>query len=233
MLNILIVENNILHIKNIVNFLSRSIPEVRIYGIEPCGINSLDVISSLEPDLIILDQELPDTSGMDIINHMKKHNLNKYLNSVILIGNNINKKYLDNPFIHSYFPKPINYKELVRTINYFIRNEFCYKIIEDKIYSELTKLNFNFAHIGTKYLIEAIILIYFNNTNNFILSKEVYPIIAKKYNTNINTVKCDILHAIINSYYECEEDFLASYFRIFPLTKPKTKYVIYTILSKL
>lgn len=233
MLNILIVENDVLHIKNIVNFLSRSIPEVRIYGIESCGINSLDVISSLEPDLIILDQDLPDTSGINIINYMKKHNLNKYINSVILIGNNINKKYLDNPFIHSCFSKPIDYEEIIRTINNFIRNDFCYKIIENKILAELTKLNFNFTHIGTKYLIEAILLIYFNHSNNFILSKEIYPIIAEKYNTNINTVKCDILHAIMNSYYECEEDFLAKYFRIFPLAKPKTKYVIYTILSRL
>ena len=233
MLNVLIIENDIIQTQLLVNHLSQSIPEIRVCGIEFRGINSIHTISSKYPDLILLDLDLPDISGIDIIKFIEKNNLTKYLNSIVVLSNNLNLEVNNNPYVYAYFKKPINYRRLSQKIIHLIHEKNNSQIVTNKIVNELTKLKFNFSHIGTTYLMECILLINEKKLIRFNLSKEIYPILAKKYNTNINTIKCDILHSTVHSYYECEENFLSTYYRLYPLSKPKTKYIISTILSKL
>lgn len=233
MLNVLIICNNIIQTQFLVNHLSQTIPEVRVCSIEFRGINSIKTISTKYPDLILLDLDLPDISGIEIIKFVEKNDLTKYLNSIVVLASKVNPEVKNNPYVYDCLIKPIDYTKVSQKIIQLIHEKNKSQIVLNKIENELTKLNFNFSHIGTNYLIECILILHKKNSIRFNLSKEIYPILAEKYDTNVNTIKCDILHSTVYSYYESEENFLSSYYRLYPLSKPKTKYIISTILSKL
>lgn len=65
------------------------------------------------------------------------------------------------------------------------------------------------------------------------LEKEVYPIIAKKYSKNINTIKSDIIKATKKINYDNRENELKKYFSYFLDNKIKPKLVINTVLNKI
>ena len=106
-------------------------------------------------------------------------------------------------------------------------------LIKNKIYKELNELNYNFSYIGTQYLCEIIYEIYVTEKTTKNLSKNVYPIIARKHSTTINTVKCNIFHATMNSYYDCDQNKLERYFGRRFLSKPTTMDVINKILDNI
>ena len=70
--------------------------------------------------------------------------------------------------------------------------------IKIKIYEEIKKLGFCVNHIGTRYIIEAIEIIYNSDDSNSLIrsiEKNVYSKIAKKYNKNPLTIKSNITKA--------------------------------------
>ena len=86
----------------------------------------------------------------------------------------------------------------------------------------------------TKYLSESIYECYFKkNKYNFNLSKDIYPIIAKKYNKKISLIGADIFQAILMMFYDTDENILCNYFNCTITQKPKTKALIIAILQNL
>lgn len=79
-------------------------------------------------------------------------------------------------------------KEII--LRYYKLKEMCNNIINtindnneiiEKIKIELSKVNFNFLHIGTNYLVKSIYEVYLNSEKeNINLSKDIFPSIAKK-----------------------------------------------------
>lgn len=99
---------------------------------------------------------------------------------------------------------------------------------------ELKKLNYNFSYNGTKYLAESIYQSYhMQDIYNINLNKDVYTIVAKKYNKSVNNIKCNITHATKWMYYDCDEKTLEEYYRFFYRKKPTVKEVIVAILNNL
>lgn len=100
-----------------------------------------------------------------------------------------------------------------------------------RIKEELIKLGYNISNIGTIYLIDAIEFIcnqtnYINVMSN--LENNVYTIIAKKNNTNIMTLKSNIIKATNNMYnIRCSEDKKNKHLKITP------KMVICNISDKI
>ena len=105
------------------------------------------------------------------------------------------------------------------------------KYISKTIYEELCLLNFNFSHIGTKYLADTIYILVKSNVEN--LSKEVYPILSKRYNKSILNIKCNLYSAVNSMYYDCESSILKNYFKFSEDMKPTTKLVANTISNKI
>lgn len=105
--------------------------------------------------------------------------------------------------------------------------------IRQKIKEELENLNYNYSYKGTRYLEDSIYLVYKSEYEKDNLTKEIYPIIAKKYNTSVENVKCNIIQASNNSYYECPQEIMEKYFGYPLIVKPKTKDIIYAIIRKL
>lgn len=104
-----------------------------------------------------------------------------------------------------------------------------FKEIKSKISNELKHLHYNFSHLGTQYLCEAILLSYVNKKYINNLSKHVYPLLAKKYSTSPVNIKCNIFNATLNSYYECDEIVLQKYLNRKFISKPTTKDIILAV----
>ena len=100
------------------------------------------------------------------------------------------------------------------------------------ITDEILYLGYNISHIGTRYLIDTI---YYTRTHQQCegLKKNIYPYIAKRYQTNVHNVKNNIARATDNMYYNCERKRLLEYFKIQNEHKPQIKTIIYTVLQKI
>lgn len=107
------------------------------------------------------------------------------------------------------------------------------KTLRTRIKEELKSLKYNYSYKGTKYLEESIYLLYKKGYEKDNLSKDIYPIIAKKYNAKIQTVKCDIIQASAISYYECEQEKMEEYFGLELNSKPKTKDIMFAVMRNL
>lgn len=107
------------------------------------------------------------------------------------------------------------------------------KKIMQIIKEELEKLNYNSSYKGTRYLEDSIYLVYKSKYEKDNLTKEIYPIIAKRYNTSVENVKCNIIQASNNSYYECPQEIMEKYFGFPLISKPKTKDIIYAVIRKI
>ncbi len=106
--------------------------------------------------------------------------------------------------------------------------------IRKNILREINYLGYNISYKGTSYLREYIELITCNKEKDFSnLKEKVYPIIAKRNNTTIHNIKCNINKATEQMYCECDREVLKKYFGFNDDTKPTVKRVIYTIFNKI
>lgn len=72
MLRLLVVEDNRLMRKTLVNFFNASIPGTRVHEAED-GKEALAAVEDARPDIILMDIELPDSSGLDLTRRIKTH----------------------------------------------------------------------------------------------------------------------------------------------------------------
>lgn len=222
MFEILLLKKDLKNSINLLNQISAITTHIKIYNI----------VSTLEECKSII----------------KKHHIN-----LLLIDNNIFEhiNITDYEIIHNNvqhiiilketdpFPQSEKYiystsKNIVKTINNIFNSS--HKNIDEMqiIFNELKFLGYNLAYYGTKYLAECIYYIFKHYTlydENTIA--EVYPIIAKKYNKNINNIKCNITRATSIMFCECEEEKLKKYLGLCTLPKTGSRLIIQTILNKL
>lgn len=238
MLNMLVIEDNITQCQQLVNFISSSISNIRLYSMTFNGNDALNIIKKEKIDIILLDLILPGISGIKILEYIEKNNLSNYKNSIIIVSGEANShpELFRNPYIYACFQKPLNFNSIIQCLEKIVNDEKHSReesLIKEKINKELNKLNYNFSYIGTKYLSECIYELYKRNISSFNLSKDIYPLIAKKYSTSNTNIKCNIFQATLNSYYDCEQNKLEKYFGRHFYSKPQTKDIIYKILENI
>lgn len=238
MLNILVIEDDVIQCQQLVNIISSQINDVKIYNMAFNGEEALDIIKKEKIDVILLDLILPGISGINILEYIEKNNLSNYKKSIIIVSGeaNLHPELFRNPYIYACFQKPLNFNSIIQCLEKIIndeKNSGEELLIKEKINKELSKLNYNFSYIGTKYLSECIYELYKRNISSFNLSKDIYPLIAKKYSTSNTNIKCNIFQATLNSYYDCEQDKLEKYFGKHFYSKPQTKDIIYKILENI
>jgi len=157
-----------------------------------------------EFDLIILDLVMPKKDGMCVLEHMKEKNIDK---KVIVLT--------------SYNTPDIIRKVTEMGINYFMLKPFELTDLEKKIINVMTDINYNGessevfqnnlqisitktlhelgvpSHIkGYQYIREGITLVYQRPEIIGGITKELYPEIAKKFDTTVSRVERAIRHAI-------------------------------------
>lgn len=101
------------------------------------------------------------------------------------------------------------------------------------IFNELSKFNFRKETRGFKYLNEAIYLSIVDENAIENLSKNVFPIIAKKFHAQSpQNVKWCMNRVIETMYYNTNMKQLCQYFNLEENQKPTLKFIIYFIVCK-
>lgn len=153
--------------------------------------------------------------------------------SIFFLTDLNNFDFIDKDFLY----KNISFKEkdkdiVIKELKKFVLiNQEIY--VKKRISEELLKLNYNFSYVGTRYLAESIYLLYFNLGKGDNLKNNIYPIIAKKYDKDVNNIKCNIINATKNMYYDCEEKVLIEYFGVYTIVRPTPKMIMKEIIAKI
>lgn len=105
------------------------------------------------------------------------------------------------------------------------------EIIKRMVEEELKQICFGKKYLGFKYLTDVIVIVYFNRSKINSLIKNVYPIIAQKYNSKERSIKSAINRATEIMYYDCDEKVLKEFLKEnYDLKKPKTKEIINKVI---
>lgn len=107
--------------------------------------------------------------------------------------------------------------------------------LDNLISDEVSFLDYNFSHTGTLCLIETMKLLYKTTTHYFEinLEKEIYPIVAEKFNTTAHSVKGNIIYATSKMLAECDKTKLCKYLGFNISKSPGSKTIMCTILEKI
>lgn len=236
MLNMLIVNNDMKYIKKLISYTLKYTDNIRLFDVATSGKEALIILLKNNIDIILLEPNLPDLDGVGLIKVIEQQRLEIYNKSIIILSNDryTLRKINNSPVIYSYQAKDIDKESLLKNINKFVRDKRIMENIDSKIMRELKFLNYNIAHIGTIYLKECIkidFLKYNGEAEN--INKQIYPLIAEKYNKSILLIKNNIIKATNYMYNECEIEKLIKYFGIDMDYKPTPKAVIKTVISKI
>lgn len=239
MINVLLIDEELEHCKKIINNINKEYGKFNICAIANNDSEISYILSNYNIDIILLNSNF---ERYKILIEKEIIFQKKYVKSVILIGANYNIDLRNNIWIYDIvrnkndIEEIINllnecslFKQNVQNTNYNLENN-----IKEKIERELKYLEYNFSHKGTRYLLETIYMLY--NLKDYYddnLSKDIYPVIGKKFGKSSNNIKCCIRYATEIMTYECDEKKLTNYLYDYSYIKPGTKRVISAILGKL
>lgn len=222
--NILIVEKDVNYCIDLINIIIKNHKELKLVGVATTVDDALNCIKNDCIDIILINAEM--IKDIDI-----KY-LKKYENSIIILTNS-NTKFVCKYYTQSY--QIINKQEDIGILNQklndlVLKNRKVYNVkdLREIIKDELIHLEYNQTYKGFDYLIETLfLLINLEEYSEDNLSKNIYPIVAKKFDTSPSNVKYNIRNATVTMYFDCPVDKLSNYlgFNV-SSKKPKTKTII-------
>ena len=198
MIKALIVDDNLLYVKNVFNTIINRIDNVHINYIATNVKEALQIINNNQIDLIFLDLKLPDGSGLDIITEVKCSNYAKKPNIIILseykelITNNLGDNIIN--VIGKLEENELIYNKILKSVNAINFSTF-ESSIKELVISRLTKIGYNWKYKGTLYILETIMYIYQHNNIDLLdnIEKNVYTYISYKHNKSNNNIKTNII----------------------------------------
>ena len=235
MLNLLIIDDDIKHTDDLLNYISQNGTQLRLHYIVNKLSKGIDILNKGTIDLVLINTNDSINKILFKLHCIYNCFFEKYKKSMIILSDNSNNLRPDF-FVYCYLSHTedistifLKLNEIAIQKNYKASNS----VLISKINTELEYIGYNLSYVGTKYLSEIISIIYNNNNITDNLNKNIYPIIAKKYNKTINNIKCNISIATECMFYECDEIRLKQYFNLYTTIKPKPKLIISTILNKI
>ena len=194
--------------------------DIIVTGIAKDGREALELIQQKEPDLVVLDIIMPHLDGLGVLEKLNSMNINKVPRVIVLSAVGQDKitqqaitlgadYYVVKPFDMDVFTKRI--REMFSTPEVEAKRiGVTSQVVEREsaatsrgpvdLETEITSIIHEIgvpAHIkGYMYLREAITMVVNDMELLSAVTKELYPSIAKKYNTTASRVERAIRHAI-------------------------------------
>jgi two-component system response regulator (stage 0 sporulation protein A) len=194
--------------------------DIEILGIAKDGIEALDLVNRTQPDVLVLDVIMPHLDGLGVIERLNAMNLPKMPKIIVLsaVGQDKITQSAINLGADYYIVKPFDFVIFINRIRGLVSNKNA--VVETKARAsmdiKMTKTDFvkNVGNIETEitniiheigvpahikgylYLREAIKMVIDNVELLGAVTKELYPSIAKKFNTTPSRVERAIRHAI-------------------------------------
>jgi len=220
-INILIVDDN----KDFCDILSEYLEkqeDMEIVGVANNGREAVDLIPQKLPDLVILDIIMPHLDGLGVLEKINGMNLSKFPKVIILsaVGQDKITQRAINLGADYYVIKPFDFEIFIERIRQMTNESSVRNNISEpkrqsmqnaqnrpslvtnnrSLEAEITNIIHEIgvpAHIkGYLYLREAITMVVGNIELLSAVTKELYPSIAKKFNTTSSRVERAIRHAI-------------------------------------
>ena len=195
-------------------------------------------------DLVILDLVMPKKDGLEVLEDMEREGINK--NVIVLTSYNnpdIIRKVSEKG-ANYYLLKPFEFCELERIIleifNSNIKRKGSYNLYKYNLQVSITNILHELgvpSHIkGYQYIRESIMVVYDNPETAKGITKELYPEVARKYDTTVPRVERAIRHAIEISWNRGSWDLMEDIFGHsidLDKAKPTNSEFIVTIADKL
>lgn len=235
MLNLLIIDKNVNNSKLLLNYISENSCQVRVHSLANNLAEGIKILDTGLIDITLINLDDNISSIITNLHTISSSYFEKYKKSILVLSNNIENASPDS-YIYEYVSSKEDISLIYLKICDIAKNkiaELNNSILLNKINEELKYIGYNLSYYGARYLAESIALIYNNYDSSENLNKNIYPILAKRYNKSVNTIKGDIRSATNSMFYECDETRLKNYFNFYTVSKPKPKLVIYTVLNKL
>ncbi|WMJ81872.1 sporulation transcription factor Spo0A [Clostridium sp. MB40-C1] len=195
-------------------------PDIVVTGVAKDGIEALKLIQEKKPDLVVLDIIMPHLDGLGVLERLNSISMEPMPRVIVLSAVGQDKitqraitlgadYYVVKPFDMDVFTKRIRQmfnnnvlsNEVKRPVSLIENEEIRTSSSEPlDLESEITNIIHEIgvpAHIkGYMYLREAITMVVNDIELLSAVTKELYPSIAKKYNTTASRVERAIRHAI-------------------------------------
>ena len=217
MIKIIFYFKNLKQVKSLCNNVINIFENLQIVGIATKEKELYSLFKNTNANMIIYKfEDVNNTKTLNFLNNF----------STKIIFHNSMKKYENNN--HTLFLDiNSNFSNIQKQLAKFIlKNDE--PIIYQKVLEILKNLNFNFKLKGTFFLLNCITYSFLNKDKYVSenLEKNVYPKIAKQFNSSITTVKWSIIRAINDVNFYSEKQKLIG-------EKLTTKALINEILNKL
>ena len=224
---VLIYSNDLSFLKGLNNYISN----IKNLEIQMCTSLSLlkENLEKISYILVIIDTN----NDMESINY--KYLSNLQINNIVLLYDtldNIDERVIEDKKFILKERRLENVKALLSYDTSDENDSFLVLYTKKRILNEIKGLKFEVTNIGVQYLIDCILLIKCNDAL-YNLEKEIYPIVAKKYNVTSNKVKWNIYSCINNMSRNNSMERINRYLGFSYNRTPTPKVLIFTIVNKI
>lgn len=230
MIKVLIICKDNLTAKLIVNNVTGKIHDLHLIGIANNITEGLTFLKKREPTLIITTSP----KFVEILNN----DCSTYTPGIVLIA----PPDPDKPAVYK-FRKLLLHIHAVNDFDQILNRTFRfvtdnYTTSKKRFIKEiLTDIGFDFKLIGTKFLFDSLLYItsYAGASGFGMLSTDVYPFVAEKYNSKPLVVKWAIIRSIQYLYNKCDEETLEKIEAYFDIRYPEkmTPKLIITAITRM
>ncbi len=244
-IKVLVVDDNVMLVNMIKEYFSDH-ANINVCLEAHDGEEALRLIKECQSDydVVIMDLIMPKKDGLDVLEEMKKNNINK---KVIVMTSYSSDEVIRKSSLYgiNYFMlKPFELSDLERRIincfdNISVNNKTI-DIFHNNLQISVSKILHELgvpSHIkGYQYIREGIMLIYDNPDFIGGITKELYPDIARTFSTTVSRVERAIRHAIEVSWNRGNWDLMEEIFGHsvdIDKAKPTNSEFIVTVADKL
>jgi len=192
--------------------------DIEVLGIAKDGIEALELVKKTQPDLLVLDIIMPHLDGLGVIEKLNSMEIAKFPKIIVLsaVGQDKITQNAISLGADYYIVKPFDFVVFINRIRELVSNKAVKVEPKQNYDTQMTRSDFvkNVGNIETEitniiheigvpahikgylYLREAIKMVIENVELLGAVTKELYPSIAKKFNTTPSRVERAIRHAI-------------------------------------
>lgn len=209
-LKVLVADDNT-HFRSMICNLVREQQDMTVVGQAQDGQETLEMLSSMQPDFLVLDMIMPKYDGLSVLKQIPQLHLKK-LPSIIMLSVVGQDRIIEKAVQYGadyIMMKPFEYPVLIermRELGHTLSAPMPVSVVPTSVYndydieSEVTNLIHEIgvpAHIkGYQYLREAILMSVRDMEILNAITKQLYPGIAKSFSTTPSRVERAIRHAI-------------------------------------
>jgi len=183
--------------------------DIKVVGVAHDGLDALEKIEQLKPDVLILDLIMPNLDGLGVIERLSSKSERPKIVVLSAVGQDKITQKAINLGADYYIVKPFDLNILIDRVRQMVdlNTEYVQQtqkrsagLSPDNIEAQITNIIHEIgipAHIkGYFYIREAISMVINDVELLSAVTKELYPSIASKYNTTPSRVERAIRHAI-------------------------------------